>query len=216
MPFSQSPPVLKGALVRVDDDGVSTQVVVFQYNPEKLLRKIEVRGDVRGSTRSAAGRRTPQELIICSLVFDATDALERPDQNPRVVGTGISPMLAALELLMYRREASTPRWWEFWRFGARSPSGPLALFVWGTERAVPVRLVRLDITELLHDPELRPIRATVRMTMRVVADEDLPRDHPGVRLWRRHLSGLENLASEGYSVSPPAEITPLDIATRTG
>ena len=206
MPFTRSPKVLKGALVRVDDDRAPAQVFAFQYNPETLLRKIEERGGGAGEMRSSRVRRTPQENITCSLMLDATEALERPEENPEVLENGIAPMLAALELLMYERESRSARWWEFWRLGASSGPGPLALFIWGAKRAIPVRLVGLDIAELQHDPELRPIRATVTVTMRVVAEEDLPSGHHGIRLWRQHLDTLEALASEGYSSTPPVEI----------
>ena len=139
-------------------------------------------------------------------MFDATDALEHQDENPEVLENGISPMLAALELLMYQGEPRSPRWWEFWRFGAGSGSEPISLFIWGTNRTIPVRLVRLDIAEVLHDPELRPIRAIVTVTMRVFAEEDFPPGHHGIRLWRRNLRTLETLASEGYSIAPPIKI----------
>lgn len=181
------------------------QFVVFQYNPESLHLQIGRQEGPEGAPASA-GRRTPQELITCSLVFDATDELERPEENPSASEHGVSPSLAALELLMYDRKRRKPRWWEFWRFGASSESGPLALFIWGARRVVPVRLVQLDIAEIQHDPTLLPIRATVNLRMQVVTEEDLPRGHPAVGHWRQHLAALETLASEGYSATPPVEM----------
>ncbi len=152
MPGSRSPKVLKGALVLLDDQGAGAgapaQVVVFQYNPDTLYRRLEKRPS-----------GPPQEVITCSLAFDATDALEFPDENPLVVEHGIYPMLAALELLMHPREApgGGSSWWPFWPFGSGSEveHEPVLIFLWGDQRAVPVRLTRLDITEEQHDPELQ-------------------------------------------------------------
>ena len=198
MPVSRSPQVLKGALVRLDDQGAGAppQVVAFQYNPEKLHRRVDERPS-----------GPPQEVITCSLMFDATDALESPDENPLAVEHGIYPMLVALELLMYPQESDSPGWWER-LFGARSEAEehPVALFVWGDQRAVPVRLTRLDITEEQHDPKLRPIRATVRLRMRVVTDRDVPGGHRVAGLWRQHLNTMQNLASGVYAGAPPLRI----------
>jgi hypothetical protein len=179
--------VLKAALVRPADptEGTPAQAVEFQYNPEKLHRRI-------------VGKHSgpPQEIITCSLVFDATDALESPDENPLVVEHGIYPVLAALELLMHPRETRKSSWWPFWPFGSGSglEHEPVLLFHWGDQRTVPVRVSRLDIKEEQHDPKLRPIRATVRLRMRVVTDRDLPRRHPDAGLWRQHLSTMQQLA----------------------
>ncbi|TFH66124.1 MAG: hypothetical protein E4G90_05170 [Gemmatimonadales bacterium] len=201
MPVSRSPKVLKGALVRLDAPGAGAlaQVVVFQYNPDTLYRRLEKRPS-----------GPPQEIITCSLAFDATDALEFPDENPLVVEHGIYPMLAALELLMHPREARGARssWWPFWPFGAGSEveHEPVLIFLWGDQRAVPVRLTRLDITEELHDPMLRPIRATVRLRMQVVTDQDVPGGHRGAELWRQHVSRMRTLARGVYAGAPPVRI----------
>jgi len=201
MPGSRSPKVLKGALVRLDDQGAGApaQIVVFQYNPETLHRRLEERPS-----------GPPQEVITCSLVFDATDALEFPDNNPVAVEHGIYPTLAALELLMHPREARGTRssWWPFWPFGSGSEveHQPVLILLWGDQRAVPVRLTRLDITEEQHDPELHPIRATARLRMRVVTDQDVPGGHRGARLWREHLSRMRTLARGVYAGAPPFRI----------
>jgi hypothetical protein len=188
MPLSSSPRVQKGALARLDDRGQPAETVVFQYNPEELHHTIE--------EHPAPGRRSPREVIACTLELDATDALERPDDNPVVVRYGIAPTLAALELLMHRRETRARRWWELWRPGDRAEGRPLALFVWGEGRVVPVRVVRLDVTERMHDPALLPIRATVEVTMRVVTEDDLPRGDPAIAHWRRHVERIEALSRD--------------------
>jgi hypothetical protein len=198
MPLSQSPEVLKGALVRLEGrgSGVPAQAVVFQYNPETLHRRLDERPD-----------GPPREVITCSLVFDATDALEFPDDNPLVAEHGIYPMLAALELLMHPPEAQGggPGWRPLWPFGSGSgvEREPVLLFVWGNERSVPVRLTRLDITEEQHDPELRTIRAAVRLRMRVVTDQDLPMSRRGAERWRQHVSRMQTLARGVYAKAPP-------------
>ncbi len=202
MPLSQSPEVLKGALVRLDSRGAGApaEAVVFQYNPETLRRRLDERPGV-----------PPREVITCSLMLDATDALEFPDDNPLVAEQGIYPTLAALELLMHPPERTGSGWWPPWPFGSRPGAGagagrdPILLFVWGNQRSVPVRLTRLDITEELHDPELRVIRATVRLRMRVLSDEDAPESRRIAERWRQHVNRMRALAGGVYGKTPPLE-----------
>ena len=50
---------------------------------------------------------------------------------------------------------------------------PLALFVWGKNRIVPVRVTDFSITEEAFDPSLNPIRAKVSLGLRVLSIDDL-------------------------------------------
>jgi len=195
-----TPNVLKGAFVRMADETAPPEVVAFQYNPEELHRKVEARGG------DAAAMRTPRELITLTLTVDAAEALERQSESADAGADSIAPRLAALELLMHRPEPRERSWWEILVSGVDSGREPLLLFVWGAHRVVPVRLLRLDIAEVLHDPELRPLHAEVTVTMRVVTHDDLPSGHQGTRYWRRHAKTLEALAAEAISETPPVDI----------
>lgn len=189
-----SPRISKGALLRLNETGdpLAGDGFVFQFNPEKLTRTID---------RQADG--LPRETISFSLELDATDAMETSDDGSSIAAHGIYPLLAALQTLMHPAVANIPSWLEtFLGTGAISGKPPLALFVWGDQRALPVRVSRLGISEDQHDPALRPIRATVDVELEVVTDRDLPQNDNVVQIWRRYLKDVRDMAELGFSRLP--------------
>lgn len=72
---------MKGAIVGVDPFNSLATVVVFQYNPDTITRRLEARSTGGGETsdRSEALRLTgsPKETITLNIEVDATDQLER-------------------------------------------------------------------------------------------------------------------------------------------
>ena len=165
---------------------------IFQFNPGELIRTVD-----------GQSGRSPRETISFTLEFDATDAMERPDDDSTIAEHGIYPMLAALQTLMHPSVSNVPSWLEaFLGIGAAAGEPPLALFMWGDQRAVPVRVTRLDISESQHDPELHPIRATVDVDLKVVTDKDLPKNDNVVQIWRRYLENLRDMAEFGFSGLP--------------
>ena len=71
--------LMKGALVGVDAMNPLASVVVFQYNPDTMTRRLEARSTGGGDTsdRSEAFRLTgpPKETITLNIEVDATDQL---------------------------------------------------------------------------------------------------------------------------------------------
>ena len=120
--YSRTPKLLKGALVQFSSRliGPVPSVILFQYNPESLSRKLTIWGNDAGdhpgsntnagcsAARSQSGAQPmmPTETINLSLVIDAVDAMEDPDSHPVESLTGIADRLAALELLLYPQEDS--------------------------------------------------------------------------------------------------------------
>jgi hypothetical protein len=49
----------------------------------------------------------------------------------------------------------------------------VVLFVWGAQRIVPVRIVKLEITEKLYDSSLNPVQADAQITLRVLTPDEL-------------------------------------------
>jgi hypothetical protein len=188
--------VRKGSLVRLDGASARTgDALVFQYNPERLNRRLQP---------GAAGH--PQETISCTLVFDATDALEIGDDADPFTAHGVTPAIAALELLTHGTPPERPSFWD--RLLGRTPQGgapPILLFTWGPHLAVPVRITRLDIAEELHDSELRPLRVSVRLQMAVVAEPSVPRGSRAAAAWRAHIKAIETMAELGYDDVPLGE-----------
>lgn len=198
--FPNSPRLIKGALVGVDIFNPLASVAVFQYNPDTMTRRLEARSTGGGETsdRSEAFRLTgpPKETITLSIEVDATDQLEQA--NPITIVSGISPTLAALEMLLYPKSVSVIANAVLAQAGNIEiipPEGPLTLFVWGPTRVLPVRVTGFSITEEAYDPLLNPIRAKVDLTLHVLSYMDLKIANPGYTLFMAHQIAKEVMAT---------------------
>ena len=78
---------------------------------------------------------------------------------------------------------------------------PLAMFVWGKNRIVPVKVTDFSITEEAFDPSLNPIRAKVSLGLRVMSIDDLGFSTKGGSLFMAYLQSKEQLAKKVQSVS---------------
>ena len=162
-----------------------------------------------GHDRSQAFRLKgpPVETIKLDAEVDATDQLEFPDQNPNAVQSGIAPQLATLEMLLY------PASGQLIANNSLQGSGtleiaplvaPLTLFVWSSQRVVPVRITDCSIVEEAFDPQLNPIRAKVSLSMRVLSIDDLGFNSKGGAIYMVYQQNKERLAQTGSSASLPA------------
>ena len=175
--FPGSPRLLKGALIGVDPLNPLGAVVVFQYNPDTMTRKLEPRAVAAEGDRGEAFRLTgaPKETITLSIEIDATDQLEQA--NPLAIATGIYPTLAALEIMLYPKSAVVLINSALSLVGTIEvipAEAPMTLFVWGPQRVLPVRVTSFSITEEAHDQLLNPIRAKVELSLAVLSYQDLP------------------------------------------
>jgi hypothetical protein len=115
MSLSSSPKLIKGGLVILDaGSGAVKRTIALQYNPDTLSRTYQVQG---AGGHGGAGRAQPFgvkgptiESLKFDAEFDATDALERPEQNADTVELGIAPHLAALESLVSPSAAELLAW----------------------------------------------------------------------------------------------------------
>jgi hypothetical protein len=169
---ASGPRLIKGALV----SGI--QVIPFQYNPETLSRTVVATapaGGGMGSTSEALRLNgPPKETITVEIHLDATDQLADGDATAAAVG--VSPMLAALELLLYPPSALAIANEVLALVGIIEVVpmvAPLCLFVWGPQRVLPVRINQLAITEELFDQNLNPIQAKVSLSLQVLNYQDL-------------------------------------------
>jgi hypothetical protein len=186
--YSKSPLLLKGAFLQVKDSllGPVPQLIEFQYNPETLGRKMqpwqpEQADDGQGGqTAGQAQPFDPQESIDLTLILDASDALEDPDNHPVEATAGVAGRLSALELLLY----PTSEEGDLLGDVASSLTGesevvprgevPVVLFSWGPGRIVPVRLTSFSVDEKAFSPTLYPIRAEVSVALKVLTDAAFP------------------------------------------
>jgi hypothetical protein len=168
--------LIKGLLAWYRDPVAGMKTLIpFQYNPAELTRtfRFETPTGAAGDTREAS--KPPLEDYALTLELDATDALERG--GPLTTAMGVSPQLAALEMLMQPASAlelAIP----FGGSSAPVPRSelPLVLFVWGPERVTPVRVTSLSITETAFDELLHPIHAQVKLSFTVLRSDDAKND----------------------------------------
>ena len=199
--FSNSPRLVKGAIVGIDIFNPVSSVITFQYNPDTLTRTLQPQGmGERGGDRSEAIRLkgAPVETIKLDVEIDATDALETAESN--AVSMGIYPQLAALEMLVYPKSLLVIANTALMIAGTLEivpPVGPMTFFIWGLKRILPVRLTELSITEEAHDVNLNPIRAKVSLGMRVLSYNDLSMLTPGYYLFLTHQVVKETMATIG-------------------
>ena len=77
------------------------------------------------------------------------------------------------------------------------------MFVWGSQRVVPVRITDFSITEEAFDARLNPLRAKVSLSMRVLSVDDLGFDHKGGALYLIYQQAKERLAQGAPSSGLP-------------
>jgi hypothetical protein len=186
--FPGRPLLLKGALVVFGAPiPVPTNIILFQYNPETMTRKIEQQagGDQTGAggvpvnpclnagdTRNSL--QPPVESYSLSVELDAADQIAEGDGV--TLALGLHPALAALELLLYPDSTIlllNKALMLFGTFQIAPPQVPLVLFVWGAARVVPVQVTSVSITETAFDQLLNPIQAKVDLAMRSLTDSEL-------------------------------------------
>ncbi len=197
--FPGSPRLIKGAIIGLDPKNPLASIIVFQYNPDTMTRRLEARSvGGEGGDRSEAFRLTgpPKETITLSIELDAADQLE--EANPLAVATGISPALSALEMLIYPKSSAVIAAAALANGGfieIIQPEAPLTLFVWGPTRVLPVRVTSFSITEEAYDTLLNPIRAKVDLSLYVLSYADLKVTHPGYYLFLAHQIAKEVMAT---------------------
>jgi hypothetical protein len=204
--FPRSPRLIKGAIIGLGPGNIPQTVVIFQYNPEKLSRRVEARalrgaesGD-RNETLRLQG--PPRETITLNIQIDGTDKLER--QNPVTVSSGIASSLAALELLLYPVSKQIIAGALLAQLGVLEiipPEAPMTLFVWGPGRVLPVRLSSMTINEEEFDSMLNPIRAEVDLSLDVLTTYDFHPDHPAYALYMQHQIVKEVLGRIGGAMA---------------
>jgi len=86
--FSGSPRLLKGAIIGVDPFNPLASVVVSQYNPNSITRRLEPRAvsskEDRGDDFNHTGSQ--KEAISFSIKIDASDQIERANSVTTTVG----------------------------------------------------------------------------------------------------------------------------------
>jgi hypothetical protein len=180
--------LVKAGFVVLDaTTGVILKVIVFQYNPETLVRRLDaavsapqlpathVPGVTAALGTAAAGPMPePAETVNFTLALDAADKLETGDSVTQQ--DGLLPAIAALELLLYPQANTFTVW------------------VSGSKRILPVRITEMQVVEQMFDPALNPIRAEVSVSLQVLKGADLASSSRGRALWDAHYAVLQQLS----------------------
>ena len=196
--FPGSPRLIKGALVGVDIFNPIASVVVFQYNPDTMTRRLEARAAGADGDPGEALRLTgpPKETITLSIEIDAADQLEQ--ENPLATQMGIYPTLSALEMMLYPKSVAVIANTILSVIGSVEilpTEAPFVLFAWGAKRVLPVRITGFSITEEAYDPSLNPILAKVELTLTTLSYQDFGVLHPGHSMFLAHQMVKEVMAS---------------------
>ncbi|HEV8325058.1 MAG TPA: hypothetical protein VG389_25815 [Myxococcota bacterium] len=197
--FTRSPQLLKGAIIGVDPFNPLASIIVFQYNPDSLVRTITP--NIAQSSTSSPGEALrfagpPGETISLDIEVDATDQLEQA-KSP-ATSMGVHPTLASLEMLLYPKSALVIANEILAPLGITEiipAEAPLTLFIWGIKRVVPVKVTNLTITEEAFDTSLNPIRAKARVAMKILTYQDLGLLSVGGALFMVHQIIKETMAT---------------------
>ena len=197
--FPRSPRLLKGAIIGIDKSNPLASVIIFQYNPAKMTRKISTGNTSEGTTEEVTRTSgAPHETIDLDIEIDATDQLEKAESP--AVSMGIYPQLSALEMLLYPKSAGIIVNRALMATGTLEvapPEAPLTLFIWGVKRVVPIRLTQFTISEEAFDAKLNPILAKVTVAMRVLSYNDFTTSNPGYYAFMAHQIIKETMAVVG-------------------
>jgi hypothetical protein len=193
--YADLPRPIRSGLVLVDPRlGIPRRVIVMQFNPDTLSRTLTPQTTTGESgDRSEALRLTAPAIETWQFdaQIDATDQFDRPTPN------GILPQLAVLELLIHppvTRLLANQRLADLGTIEITPIDSPLALWVWGDKRVLPVRVTQLTVNETYFDLKLDPVRATVTIEFRVLSSMDLPTHSLGGDIFLAHLAQQELLA----------------------
>jgi hypothetical protein len=89
--FPNSPRLIKGAIVGIDIFTPIPNVILFQYNPDSLTRRLQsqMAGEGGAGSESLRLKGAPEETISLDIEIDATDQLEKAEST--ALSMGISP-----------------------------------------------------------------------------------------------------------------------------
>ncbi|HXM45796.1 MAG TPA: hypothetical protein VN924_31460 [Bryobacteraceae bacterium] len=201
-----SPYILRGAIVSIPVSNPTPNVIPFQYNPATLRRSIQpqqVGGEENDRSEAIRFTGAPVQTISVDVEIDATDQLDQGD--PTAEELGVLPQLSALELLVYPTSLQINQNQAELAIGIMEVApltAPRTLFVWGAKRVLPVRLNSYEITEEIFDRSLRPIRATVSLSMRVLNYSDLDTSN---KEYYEFMAYQQNLTTMAASAPEPGD-----------
>jgi hypothetical protein len=182
--YSQSPKVMRGALVQLVEDviGVVPNIIPFQYNPESVTRAVqpwnpfEVDQTNRGAQAPTVQPYDPEETFSFTLELHAADGLE--DGDPLVIATGVAARIAALRKLTEPTRGLIGDLINTAQALAGASADqevratvPVTLLVLGPSLILPVRVTEMSVEIKEFTPLLFPLYAEVQLGLRVLTPD---------------------------------------------
>lgn len=191
---------VRGAIIQYMDTFLIPlpNVIVFQYNPESITHswsQVDPVSDDDGNVVNPLSVKSmPGESFSMTIAVDATDMIADGSVVARGIAevSGVYTRLAALEMLLFPTkeggdeglvgQVSVSVSADGISAGASAEKeerpvpamqAPVALFVWGLGRIVPVRVTSLTVTEKIYDSLLNPTHAEAQLDMRVLTPDEL-------------------------------------------
>ena len=194
--------------IEIKRDG-KTSVVLFQFNPSSLRRKLSPKM-VGGNSESKATplyfTGPPVETIDVRFELAADEAgTEIPWKD--VKEHGVRPMLAALETAMYPQSDQIESAEKKLRSGKMEIGVfgvPLITFIWGECKA-PVKFTSMSVTEQQFNKKLVPTLATVDLSMQVLTVEDVRNTDDAHGIYLAYQKNKEKLAKKCFSKNSAAK-----------
>ena len=149
-----------------------------------MTRRLEPRAAGGEGDRGEAVRLRARPRRRSRSPWRSTPPISSRRRIPSRWRTGVSPTLAALEMMLYPKSALVIANTILSAIGTVEilpAEGPMLLFVWGPTRVLPVRLSSLSITEEAYDTLLNPTRAKAEISLTVLSYHDLNVTTPGMR-----------------------------------
>lgn len=176
--------LVRGALVQLIEDVIAfiPNIVIFQYNPEKITRSLtpyNPQGSANGGRARAAPDAqpfNPEEKISFTLHLNANEGLSA--FNPITMATGVASRIAALRKmvrptsgLLSDIKGSAMALKNKTSSSLTRPSQPITFLVYGPGLIVPVRITTFSVEENLHTALLYPHDASITMELLVLTPE---------------------------------------------
>lgn len=202
MPNNPSTPkIIRGAFVAFYSKSSQPRTIVFQINPESIKRNL-LPPQQKKKFSELKGVR---ERISFVLSVDENMGDDYFVKNEEGISYGVLPFLSAIELLVYpavviNDEVSTSsgslgfidRIFSRVNIFRRNRNNalPFVSLLFGAQRIIPVKIQSIKIIEQAFDNTLQPIRASVKIEMDALTEQESNR-HPTIKEMYKNYQNLK-------------------------
>lgn len=200
-----TPKILRGAFVAFYPKSSQPRTIVFQINPESIKRNL-LPPQPKKKFSELKGVR---ERISFVLSVDENMGDDYFVKNEEGISYGVLPFLSAIELLVYPAVVSNDdvstssgslgfisrifrkvnNMVSIFRKN-RNNALPFVSLLFGAQRIIPVKIQSIKIIEQAFDSTLQPIRASVKIEMDALTEQESNR-HPTIKEMYKNYQSLK-------------------------